>query len=213
MNSGRRLWWAVTGPIWVASSAVAVAMIPPSAVITVAVFVGITATALGLVAEDEGIPRQSLIDATRRGFIATAATVGVLGLLAILGGLGVLVAVVLGGTSPAAIRQLRRTWRLRQWERNADECARWQRAHPALIPVSTLSTPELIGAWRTSLHALHQADNSSTTAQIVDRRRCYLEELERRYPEGVRRWLMSGPNPTRDPAPYLQSNTPGEHPA
>ncbi len=69
--------------------------------------------------------------------------------------------------------------------------------------VSALSDEELCLAWRTTFTALHRATGANELAQIAAARRDYLDELERRYPTAVRRWISSGARAASNPARYL----------
>jgi hypothetical protein len=74
---------------------------------------------------------------------------------------------------------------------------------PYRSQAAQLSTPALLQAWRASLLSLARARTSTAKAAVVARRRAYLDELESRDPEGVRRWLDSGAGPGGDPSRYL----------
>ncbi len=76
------------------------------------------------------------------------------------------------------------------------------------VLVQSLSDEHLCGAWRTSFVALERLLAEGDTAQqalMVSRRQQYLDELERRHPDGVAQWLLSGAHPGSDPAPYIVS--------
>jgi hypothetical protein len=74
---------------------------------------------------------------------------------------------------------------------------------PYRSQAAQLSTPALLQAWRASLLSLARARTATAKAAVVARRRAYLDELESRDPEGVRRWLDSGAGPGGDPSRYL----------
>jgi len=74
-------------------------------------------------------------------------------------------------------------------------------------PVSTLTDEELCQAWRASFRTLEQllvASDTARQAQLISRRQQYLDELERRHPNGFARWLASGARPAGDPSRFLQ---------
>jgi hypothetical protein len=69
---------------------------------------------------------------------------------------------------------------------------------------ATMSTQALVQAWRVSFHALTRARTSPARAAVAARRAEYLDELERRHPKAVRRWLEAGARPGSDPSPFLR---------
>lgn len=76
----------------------------------------------------------------------------------------------------------------------------WDEEHEALLrsTLRVVSLSVLLDQWRTTGRDLHRPGPScGTSAQL---RRLLLEELERRDPDGVDRWLRSG---RTDPEPFL----------
>jgi hypothetical protein len=70
-----------------------------------------------------------------------------------------------------------------------------------LVGARRLSTPDLCARWNADLEALRAAGSAAEAVAVLrDRARC-LDELERRDPEGFRRWLAS---PGADPATVLR---------
>lgn len=67
----------------------------------------------------------------------------------------------------------------------------------------TLSTPELVLAWRVSFGRLARAGSDAERTRIVAQRQEYLDELERRDRTGVQRWLASGARAGSDPTKFL----------
>jgi len=68
--------------------------------------------------------------------------------------------------------------------------------------VRSLTDPELRQAWHSSTAALHDAQHGRDTraqARLATARRAYLDELERRDPEGFQRWLAVGAQPSWRP--------------
>lgn len=72
-------------------------------------------------------------------------------------------------------------------------------------PMPTLPTPDLCWEWRRSYLAVTRASKPDELIQIVALRAAYLDELERRDPEGFRRWLDGGARAASDPGRYLTS--------
>ncbi|WP_214367594.1 hypothetical protein [Pseudonocardia sp. H11422] len=69
--------------------------------------------------------------------------------------------------------------------------------------VPALSTEMLCWEWRRSYIEVCRATDPVHFSRIVLLRAAYLDELERRDPEGFRRWLGSGARAAGDPARFL----------
>ena len=69
--------------------------------------------------------------------------------------------------------------------------------------LAAMSTPDLVHAWRASFTLLTNAHTTAARAVLVARRGEYLEELERRDPDGIRRWLASGARAASDPSRFF----------
>lgn len=81
-------------------------------------------------------------------------------------------------------------------------------AHDEVLPVTTvspttMSTTALVHAWCGSFAALARARTSTARAAVAARRCEYLDELERRHPDAVRRWLHSGAHAAGDPSRFF----------
>jgi hypothetical protein len=77
-----------------------------------------------------------------------------------------------------------------------------QAAKPHVAPTS-LSDDALCLAWRSSFSALQQADSPAQRLRIVEQRRAYLDELERRNAHGMAAWLASGARAAGDPSRFV----------
>ena len=76
---------------------------------------------------------------------------------------------------------------------------------PALVAVlGALDDAELCLAWRRSFVLLNEAASPEEKLVVVTLRERYLEELQRRSPSGVSRWLDSGARASGNPLPYLE---------
>ncbi|HEY3561488.1 MAG TPA: hypothetical protein VGL05_28685 [Kribbella sp.] len=75
----------------------------------------------------------------------------------------------------------------------------------AKVPLapSALSDEALCLAWRTSFSALQRASSPAQRLRIVDERRAYLDEIERRSARGLAAWLASGPRAAGDPTRFV----------
>ncbi|MHA7245731.1 hypothetical protein [Arthrobacter tecti] len=75
--------------------------------------------------------------------------------------------------------------------------------------VRRLNTAQLCRAWRVSFLAVISAKTEQELEQLTQKRRFYLEELERRNPRGFASWLNSNPRASSDPEPYLLDDANG----
>jgi hypothetical protein len=69
--------------------------------------------------------------------------------------------------------------------------------------VSELSDEELCLAWRRSFTQLQRAVSADRRQAMVDVRRAYLDELERRHPDSFATWLASNPRAAGNPARFF----------
>jgi hypothetical protein len=84
---------------------------------------------------------------------------------------------------------------------SATEPLAWLGA-PSVAP-SSLDDNELCLAWRTSFSALQRATSPAQRLRMVEDRRAYLDELERRNPRGMAAWLASGARAAGDPSRFV----------
>ncbi len=73
---------------------------------------------------------------------------------------------------------------------------------PGTIHAETLGTAELCRAWQITSAALQRVAHPGTVQVLVELRAEYLDELERRGPQGFTRWLAEAPAAT-DPTPFF----------
>lgn len=71
----------------------------------------------------------------------------------------------------------------------------------AIVP--TLSMTELCHAWRVSYASLAEATSPTHCAAVVASRQACLDEIERRDPDGLHAWLMSGARASGSPQRFL----------
>jgi hypothetical protein len=69
--------------------------------------------------------------------------------------------------------------------------------------VGELSDEELCLAWRRSFNQLQRAMSADRRQAMVDVRRAYLDELERRHPDSFATWLASNPRAAGNPARFF----------
>ena len=82
------------------------------------------------------------------------------------------------------------------------EPSRTSRAEPHVAP-DALSDDALCLAWRASFSALQRAGSPTQRLRIVDERRAYLDEIERRTAHGMAAWLASGARAAGDPSRFV----------
>jgi hypothetical protein len=76
-------------------------------------------------------------------------------------------------------------------------------APKAHIAPDALSDEALCVAWRASFSALQRASSPTQRLRVVDERRAYLDEIERRTAHGMAAWLASGPRAAGDPSRFV----------
>ena len=122
------------------------------------------------------------------GGAVIAGSVACAGYIVLLGPAGLGLAVILGVTSPPAMRWCsRRVGHIprRRFRRRA------------------LTTAELCRQWRDSYDALRHATSAAARLRIVEARQHYLDELERRHPLGLKAWLGDNASAAGDPSRFL----------
>lgn len=160
------------------------------------------------------------------GVVAGVAVVALIGWSLLMGFAGVLLVLLVALFSPPALRGVAR---LARWTRRGtslpkrpdppEPSSRMAAASapstsgsvlddqpvvrcPATPPAS-MDDDELCWAWRVSYVALQHAPSVSARLGAVQTRQEYLDELERRNPEGLAAWLCSGARAAGDPRPYI----------
>jgi hypothetical protein len=190
MRAYRVAWGAIASALICSGVVAAVLLVP--ATISVMVLVSAAAIDLGLrlaVAEAAAPDRRGLAaDCARDGF----AMVALAGYCAAIGGVAVWLLAFAVISAPPVLVLLSR-W-FGAWFATAEQL-------PAddLVPFSDLSADDLCRAWRRTCTALRQAETWHERLRIAARRQAYLDELERRRPEGFAAWLEAGPD-TADPS-------------
>lgn len=212
----RRIWWALAALVWLVGCFAAVEMVPTSALVVVALFVGLNAAGLsiaGAIANDASDRRVGT--GLRTGVVATAVAVAVIGLVAVFGGLGLLLSVLLAATSPPLVDRYGRWLERRRLDRREAQIPADERdvSDMPRRRCSEMTTEELVLAWRTSFNALLRAQTTAAKNAVVARRQQYLDELERRDPDGLRRWLDSGARAASDPSRFIHDDEHGDPPS
>ena len=79
---------------------------------------------------------------------------------------------------------------------------------PSADGVPTLDDHALCEAWRRSYVRLEASRAAAARLEVVRLRQVYLDELVRRHPVEVRRWLESGARAAGNPLPFLERRAP-----
>ncbi|MEV6267356.1 hypothetical protein AB0L64_09325 [Kribbella sp. NPDC051936] len=69
--------------------------------------------------------------------------------------------------------------------------------------LASLSNEALCLAWRASYSALRRTESPAQRLRVVEERRAYLDEIERRNALGMAAWLASGPRAAGDPSRFV----------
>ena len=148
--------------------------------------------------------------------VSGALVAGTAGLVQLTGPASLLVLVPLAATTPALWSRVR-VWRILlsgpapEQEGSATPdlevvggASALEQRVPALVAIlGALDDAELCLAWRRSFVLLNEAASPQEKLVVVTLRERYLEELQRRNPSGVSRWLESGARASGNPLPYL----------
>jgi hypothetical protein len=87
----------------------------------------------------------------------------------------------------------------------------WLTELPGADGLTALDDGAICEAWRRSYLQLDQATPTSRRLEVVRLRQLYLDELSRRHPAELRRWLASGARAAGNPQPFLERTTgPGQ---
>lgn len=222
MRTYRVLWLALCGLLGIVGAGVAFVWSVPA---TLVIF-GCAAVASGAMTGRlfaEGGARPPLRDLVRLvstdGFLGGTAAIAVVGLVALLGAWALAVLVLVAGSSPYVLRVCRRRLRLTRSSAppGGDQAG-------GEIPIqfdteSTLTAPaeprsmndtDLCRAWQTSFIALQRAPSLSHQLGVIEARQNYLDELERRNPQGLTAWLASGARAAGDPSRFVLGSS-GAH--
>jgi hypothetical protein len=187
----RYLWSALSGSVCVLGLLAAVFLVPGNVMLPllfVATLIGLTAATTAW-----SRPGETTIAARSRraavvGLTVISAIVVCAGCVVLLGAAGPTLLLVLGVTSPAAVR----------W------CGRKLGHVPGRIRgTGALTTAELCRQWQDSYKSLRDATTAAARLRIVEARQLYLDELERRDPVGLEAWLGKNASAAGDPSRFL----------
>jgi hypothetical protein len=228
MNAYRVFWLFFCGVLGAAGAAMAFTW-SPSNVILLFVVAALTGAVVAMVAlaDPDGPtrpPRDRRWIVARATALTAGGTVSFVGLVTLVGTpTAVLLLAIIIGASPCVVRYCAR-WlsehgHLSSSSPRSDHPARPHRSptpetaammatepeqpsQPHTAP-SALSDEALCRAWRASFSALQRASSPTQRLRIVDERRAYLDEIERRTAHGMAAWLASGPRAAGDPSRFV----------
>lgn len=179
------------------------------------------------------LPRDSWRIVARSSVLAGAGTVAFIGMGVMIGApMATLLLAITAGGSPYAIsyclRWLREHGHLpspspqpiqpdpdeRSSGSTGEPNSGTEPSRPSEIPVApaSLSDGALCLAWRASFSALQRASSPAQRLWVVDERRAYLDELEKRNARGLAAWLASGARAAGDPSRFVLGDSVPGHP-
>jgi hypothetical protein len=197
----RVIWHCLAGLLCVVGVAAAVVVVPVATLVALTICVGLVSGLIGLsiflIREDEGEPQQHL---PRRvvtvGCLGGVVAVAITGLQVVIGAVALALAAIFAAGSPTVVGSYLR--------RHRPATIHTSRSRAAGEPeLAAFSNAELCRAWLNSFDALRVAATPSIRLQIVQARQAYLDELERRDPDGLRAWLESNASPAGNPARFV----------
>ena len=157
--------------------------------------------------------RPAVARIVRVTFAAGLMTPAAVGLIAVFAFAGVLLVLILVATTPGLIALIKarrdvkgdpaaaqpgpETWRVPTTSPADDP------ANEPARELGSLDDAALCLAWRRSFRLLETASSAAERVSIVEQRQQYLDELNRRSPEGLAAWLASGARASGNPLPYV----------
>jgi hypothetical protein len=212
MKAFHALWRGAALILLVAGSLAAVVAVPFTALIALAIAstmaIGITSR---IVDEQRHTHRPVVhhLKVAAPGLVIGPALGGVIGALGID---GLLLIAVLAATSPwvvgAAVRRYRKHHPEPEPEPPPLPERIEERAVEARCPAEPADLPDeqLFNAWQLSYVLLQHARTTPDRIALVTIRQRYLDELERRNPDGFRLWMANGARAASNPRRYLSSS-------
>lgn len=218
MGVYRILWWVVTVPLGLVGFAVAIFTVHPDVLVSAAFAAAVTGGGLTAMVADRSAtatPRSSLPTAALNAATAGVILIGVVGLIALSGAAAVPLVLVLTVTAEPVARRLRRWPPLAQLlsPQPSALCDPDEATAPGSLPEPPPSCAELSGdalcrGWRTSFAELQNARSPADRLRLARIRQQYLDEIERRDPEGFAEWFSTGARAGSDPSKFLTTREP-----
>jgi len=215
---GERIWWVVVTVLASAGVVVAPVLHPPGRVLPGPVAVGLVVAVVtcGIWVEAGGSGLRGLGYGARNGLMSGLAVLAMISYVSLFGAAACLLFLALAGCSPPGIHRFTR-WRARHTTAHQSPDDVQDSIQDGRAPASpanqdhviaTMSTLQIVTAWRRSFWDLREATNCRVRAEIVNRRQAYLDELEGRDPEGLRCWLDAGPLAADNPTKFFRRQDP-----
>ena len=211
MRAYRYVWLGVVYPVgWlgVAAALISLPVVAVTALVICPALIGYAAGAY--IAWQEAAAPFSRSRYAAWASAAVGGSLATAGLLVILGGTGAIVTLLLVATSPHAVRWYSDRLPARPAESGSKEnsggegaAARSIVAPQVYASAALLPHDQLCLAWRTSFTVLQNTSDIDERARLAQCRRGFLDELERRDPQGFARWLAEGARAASDPGRYM----------
>ncbi len=208
MSSKVGILGTILGAVFLAAGLFAASSLLPLLALVGAVVGVCTYTAL-----EDGDGRSGTLRRRRPRSLAALSAIGTIVGIYVAVGMIVLVGAALGALLLAAAMAVVAHRVLRgRWAASAPEAppahalpGEHRRPLPVLLPddAATSTTSQLCRAWRVSYLVLENTHDPVRLAEVAALRRAYLDELDRRDPDGFRRWLEDGARAAGDPARYI----------
>jgi hypothetical protein len=193
----RLAWSALSGLSGVVGLAAGVLLVPADVMFALLFLAGLIGSTLAANAwsraKDDTVPAKARRALAVAGTVVATVVAGA-GYTVLLGPAGLSVVVILGATSPPAMRWFGR--RLGYV--------------PGRLSNGALTTAELCRRWQDSYEALRDATTAPARLRIVEARQHYLDELERRDPSGLNAWLGGNATAAGDPGQFLAGEDGGD---
>jgi hypothetical protein len=196
----RTVWCSIWGLILVAAVLWAPVVLPAGVAVTYFVLFGVLGALVTLLLRRDDpagatSPRRLMSDTIRAAVLSGLVTVGIASVVSTLQSTGAEL-IVLAGLTAVPVRR---------WQHRTDRApAPDPRRRPARARKSALrhvDDLELRRTWMHTFWALREATCVEERAEIAETRRACLEEIERRYPDEVARWLDAAPKASSWPRP------------
>lgn len=182
-----RIWSSVAGLAAFAGLCVGIVLMSTLALVLFAIIaIGVATAATEVLVTLAGARPQRRQRVAMIAVVAVALVAGA-GLVHLFGGVGALLLAVLVAAGVPLAR-----WRLPRL--GGTRAAR-------AGDLAEMPTEDLLRAWEASALALQDRRDAARAARLARDRQAYLDELERRDPEGVRRWLAAA---SVSPRPFLR---------
>jgi MFS family permease len=203
MTGYRIIWRCAVAAVSAAGALIAVILLAPATMIAVFVSSGlvcslVTATVLALREEKQS---GQLRRYARNALLGGAAGIAATGLAEVVGGFAILIVLVALAASPPAVR-----WYAVLLGEHRPVKSRT--AYPEAKRHRTLSIEELCTAWTQSCLDLRGA-SPAQALRFVEARQYYLDELERRDPDGLRAWLATAASASGSPRRFISRRADG----